>query len=169
MGFITYHFQFSFCYLYPRYPWRSHSFTASLPQGASSMSHHPLPHLATNLVPTLSLRFGIFPSLGYIVRAHITISMNWAPVFMPCHCKCDTRYPQVEIVPLLSSREGKAMVQVLYIYRQGQLGLLKDEILYCLLPTEWEGNFRRNLGQIFAPSEVRPYHVDTQSFSPLKI
>ena len=61
------------------------------------------------------------------------------------------------------------MVHILYIYRQGQLGLLKDEILYRLLSTEWERNFRRNLGQIFAPSEVRPYYVDTQSFSPMEI
>jgi hypothetical protein len=61
------------------------------------------------------------------------------------------------------------MVHNLYIYRKGQLGLHEDEILYRLLLAEWEGNFRRNLGQIFAPSEVWPYHVDTQSFSPLKI
>ena len=61
------------------------------------------------------------------------------------------------------------MVYVLYIYRKGQLGLLEDEILYRLLLAECEGNFRRNLGQIFTPSEVRPYHVDTQSFSPLEI
>ena len=61
------------------------------------------------------------------------------------------------------------MVHILYIYCQGQLGLLKDEILYRLLLAEWEGNFRRNLGQIFAPSEVWLYHVDTQSFSPMEI
>ena len=61
------------------------------------------------------------------------------------------------------------MVHVLYIYRKGQLGLLEEDILYHVLPAEREGNFRHNLGQIFAPSEVRPYHVDTQSFSPLEI
>ena len=61
------------------------------------------------------------------------------------------------------------MVHVLYIYQKGQLGLLEDEILYRLLSAEWEGNFRRSLGQILAPSEVWPYHVDTQSFSPLEI
>ena len=61
------------------------------------------------------------------------------------------------------------MVHVLYIYRKGQLGLLEEDILYHVLLVEWEGNFRRNLGQIFAPSEVRPYHVDTQFFSALEI
>ena len=61
------------------------------------------------------------------------------------------------------------MVHVLYIYQKGQLGLLEEDILCHVLLAEWEGNFRRNLGQIFAPSEVRPYHVDTQSFSPLEI
>ena len=61
------------------------------------------------------------------------------------------------------------MVYILYIYRKGQLELLEDEILYRLLLAECEGNFRRNLGQIFTPSEVRPYHVDTLSFSSFEI
>ena len=61
------------------------------------------------------------------------------------------------------------MVHVLYIYRKGQLGHLEEDILYHFLLAEQEGNFRRNLGQIFAPSEVRPYRVNTQSFSPLEI
>ena len=53
------------------------------------------------------------------------------------------------------------MVHVLYIYRKGQLGLLEEDIPCHVLLAEWEGNFRRSLGQIFASSEVQPYHVDT--------
>ena len=46
-------FLFLSFYLYPRYPWSCYPFHSSLPQGASSLSHHHLPHLAMNL--TLAL------------------------------------------------------------------------------------------------------------------
>ena len=38
-------FPFLSFYLYPRYPWSSYPFPSSLPQWASSLSHHHLPHL----------------------------------------------------------------------------------------------------------------------------
>ena len=41
-------FYFFYFYLNPRYPWSSYPSHSSLPQGASSQSHHHLPHLAMN-------------------------------------------------------------------------------------------------------------------------
>ena len=49
----SYLFSFLSFYLYPRYPWSSYPFPSSLPQWASSLSHHHLPHLTMNL--TLAL------------------------------------------------------------------------------------------------------------------
>ena len=44
----SYLFPFLSFYLYPRYPWSSYPFPSSLPQWASSLSHHHLPHLTMN-------------------------------------------------------------------------------------------------------------------------
>jgi len=44
----SYLFHFLSFYLYPRYPWSSYPFPSSLPQWASSLSHHHLPHLTMN-------------------------------------------------------------------------------------------------------------------------
>ena len=44
----SYLFPFLSFYLYPRYPWSSYPFPSFLPQWASSLSHHHLPHLTMN-------------------------------------------------------------------------------------------------------------------------
>ena len=45
---FSYLFHFLSFYLYPRYPWSGYPFPSSLPQWASSLSHHRLPRLTMN-------------------------------------------------------------------------------------------------------------------------
>ena len=123
----SYLFSFSWFYLYPCYPCSNYPSNSSLPQGAGILWATTLdtnnPHIRL-WIPSRSHHSGSETLLLWVKKwKPIPPSIgSRAVVLVICQSEHDTRYPHVEVVPLLSYRESRTMVHVQCRQCEWQLG-----------------------------------------------